>query len=86
MSLQSIETISERVIGLISTRHDTPKSTISLDSQFVADLGFDSLDVVEFSMNVEEEFGISMTDEVVESIVSVRDAVEAIQELVSKSS
>ncbi len=81
MSTQTIETLSQRVIELISTHHDIPKEQISLDSQFVADFGFDSLDKVEFMMNVEEEFDIAVPDEKADMITTVRDAVQAIQNL-----
>jgi len=83
MSAQTLETLSQRVIELISTHHDIPKEQISLNSQFVADLGFDSLDQVEFVMNVEEEFDITVSDEIGETINTVRDAVQEIQKMIS---
>ena len=82
MSTQTTETLSRRVIELLSSHHDIPKEQLSLDTQFVADLGFDSLDQVEFMMTVEEEFDITVPDEVSDTITTVRDAVEAIQKLV----
>ena len=79
MSAQTTETLSQQVIELVSSQIDIPKEQISLDSQFVADLGFDSLDLVEFVMLVEEEFDIVVSDEESETINTVRDAVQAIQ-------
>ena len=81
MSIQTIETLSQRVIELVCIQIDIPKEQVSLDSQFVADLGFDSLDLVEFVMLVEDEYDISVPDEVKDAIVTVRDAVEVIQKL-----
>ena len=63
MSTQATETLSQQVIELVSSYIGIPKEEISLDSQFVADLGFDSLDSVEFLMLVEEEFDIVVPDE-----------------------
>ena len=83
MSAQTTETLSQQVIELVSSQIDIPKEQISLDSQFVADLGFDSLDLVEFVMLVEEEFDIVVPDEESETINTVRDAVLAIQKLIS---
>ncbi|MHC4648349.1 MAG: acyl carrier protein [Planctomycetota bacterium] len=83
MSTQTTETLSQQVIKLISSHIDIPKEQISLDSQFVADLGFDSLDFVEFTMLVEEEFDIVVPDEEIETINTVRDAVQAIQKRIS---
>jgi acyl carrier protein len=82
MSAQTIETLSQRVIELASRQTDVPIEQISLDSQFAVDLGYDSLDVMEFVMAVEEEFDIAVPDEVSQTILTVRNAVEAIQKLI----
>ncbi|MCP4713163.1 MAG: acyl carrier protein [Planctomycetes bacterium] len=79
MLTQTTDTLNEQVIELISIHHDVPQEQISLDSHFVADLGFDSLALVEFVMLVEDEFNIVVPDEVSEKIHTVRDAVQAIQ-------
>jgi acyl carrier protein len=84
MPTQTLEEIGQTVIELISNHHDIPKEEITLDSQFAADLGFDSLDQVEFVMAVEDQFDISVPDEVAEKIITVRNAVQAIQELISQ--
>lgn len=81
MSRHTTETLSQQVIELVSSQIHIPKEQISLDSQFMADLGFDSLEVVEFIMTVEEEFDIAVPDEVSETINTVQDAVQAIQKL-----
>ena len=82
MSTQSAETLSRRVIELAAAQVDIPTGQISVDSQFTADLGFDSLDVVEFVMTVEEEFDIVVPEEVGDAINTVADAVQAIQKLI----
>lgn len=48
---------------------------VSLDDNFVEDLGADSLDEVELLMCLENEFDISVPDEEAEKIKTVRDAV-----------
>ncbi len=82
MSTQTTETLSQQVIELVSSQIDIPKEQISLDSQFTADLGFDSLDQIEFVMLVEEEFDISVDNEISEKIMTVRNAVDTIQKLI----
>lgn len=52
---------------------------IKPDSRFVDHLGFDSLDQIEVLMDVEEEFGIEISDEEAETIVTVGDAVALVQ-------
>jgi acyl carrier protein len=83
MSTQTIETLSQKVIELAGRQVGISKEQISLDSQFAADLGFDSLDFMEFAMVVEDEFDISVPDEEIDKVVMVRDAVETIQKLTS---
>jgi acyl carrier protein len=57
---------------------DTEK--ITPDAEFIQDLNADSLDMVELVMSLEEEFGVEISDEEVEKIVKVSDAVEYIEE------
>ncbi|MEN6309453.1 MAG: acyl carrier protein [Anaerohalosphaeraceae bacterium] len=83
MSTQTTDARGQQVIELVSSHMDIPKEKISLDSQFAADLGFDSLDMIEFVMLVEDQFDISVPDKESETIVSVRDAVRAIEKLIS---
>jgi acyl carrier protein len=51
-----------------------------MEAEFVQDLNADSLDLVELIMQLEEEFGVEISDEQAESIVTVGDAFEFIQE------
>ncbi|MEX2141582.1 MAG: acyl carrier protein [Pirellulales bacterium] len=45
---------------------------------FVADLGADSLEVVELVMSLEEEYDVSIPDSEAEEIKTVEDAIRAI--------
>lgn len=48
---------------------------VKLESLLSDDLGADSLDAVEISMAIEEEFGIDIPDEVLEKFKKVSDIV-----------
>ena len=50
------------------------------DTTFVEDLVADSLDLFQILMGIEEEFNIEISNEMTSSIVSVKDAVEMIQQ------
>ena len=52
---------------------------ISTQSNFVNDLGADSLDVVELIMEFEKAFQISIPDHEAEKIYTVSEAIEAIR-------
>lgn len=48
------------------------------------DLGADSLDHVELVMAFEEEFRIEITDQEAEKVVTVKDAVETIDQIIAR--
>ncbi len=47
----------------------------------IADLGFDSLDVIEATMEIEEQFDISVPDDQAENIHTVGDIVDGVLRL-----
>ena len=51
--------IFEKLCELISEQFGVEADTITVDTTFEDDLGADSLDIVELSMALEEEFGVS---------------------------
>ena len=74
------EEIFEKVKTVIVEQLGIDEASVRMDSSFLDDLGADSLDIVEFIMALEEEFGIEIPDEDVEKIVTVKDVVEYIAE------
>ena len=63
--------IQSKIISLTATQLGLGEDTISLDSNFMDDLGADSLDTVELVMNIEEEFNIEIPDHEVEQMETV---------------
>ena len=51
-----------------------------MESDIINDLGADSLDVVEMLMSIEDEFEIEIPDEKIETLKTVGQVVEYIQE------
>ena len=49
-------------------------------ASFIDDLGADSLDTVELVMAFEEEFGVEIPDDAAEKILTVKDAINFIEE------
>lgn len=74
------EQIFEKVRTIIVEQLGVEEETVKPDSEFLDDLGADSLDIVEFIMALEEEYGLEIPDEDVEKIVTVNDIVEYISE------
>ncbi|XP_023875191.1 acyl carrier protein 1, chloroplastic [Quercus suber] len=58
-------------------------SAVTGESKFAA-LGADSLDTVEIVMGLEEEFGISVEEDSAQSIATVQDAADLIENLIEK--
>lgn len=72
--------ILEKLKGLIADQLGVDANSISMDTNFEEDLGVDSLDIVELSMALEEEFDIGeMSEEDLATIKTVRDLVGYLQ-------
>lgn len=67
-----------RVRAIIADKLGVDESEVLEDAQFVRDLGADSLDVVELIMELEKDFGISISDEDAERMSTVCDAIDYI--------
>jgi acyl carrier protein len=72
--------VFERVQSVVSEQLGVDLDKVTPEAEFVQDLNADSLDLVELIMQLEEEFGVEISDEQAESIVTVGDAFEFIQE------
>ncbi len=69
----------EQLQTLMAEELDIDKNDITLDSHILDDLGADSLDVVELVMALEDTFDISVPDNEVNGLKTVRDVMEFIQ-------
>ncbi len=72
--------IFEKVKALICEQLDLDEDTVTADSVITDDLGADSLDVVDLVMTFEDEFGIEIPDDAVETIKTVGDIVKYIED------
>lgn len=72
--------ISDRVKKIVVEHLGVDETKVSDTASFIDDLGADSLDTVELVMAFEEEFGCEIPDDAAEKIVTVKDAIDFIQE------
>ena len=72
--------IADRVKKIVVEHLGVEDSKVGENASFIDDLGADSLDTVELVMAFEEEFGCEIPDDAAEKIVTVKDAVDFIQE------
>ena len=68
----------EKVKKIVKDKLNVDEAKITESASFVNDLGADSLDVVEFVMEVEKEFNITIPDEDAAKLEKVGDAVKYI--------
>jgi len=71
--------VEERVVEIVAEQLGVEKEKIKRESNFVNDLGADSLDTVELVMELEEEFDINIPDESAEKIQTVGEAIDHIE-------
>lgn len=71
--------IADKVKEIVSQQLDVDVAQIKPESQFIDDLGADSLAIVELVLAFEEQFEIDIPDEDTEKIRTVGDAISYIQ-------
>lgn len=72
--------IFEKIAEILSSQLEIEKEQITLDSNLTDDLGASSLDLVDLAMSIEDEFGIEVPDELIETVKTVGDVVNFIEE------
>lgn len=72
MVLDKIKDMLEKQLGI-------DISKITEDSDIIKDIGADSLDIVEFLMDAENEWGITIEEEDVKNLHTIGDVVKYIE-------
>jgi acyl carrier protein len=75
--------LGARVIRVIAQTQRIAADTVTLDSTF-EELNIDSLDGINIVFAIENEFGISIPDEGVQTMRSVRETVDGVRKLLSQ--
>ena len=71
--------VLEKIKVILAEQFDVEESTLQNDTDLQADLGADSLDVVDLLMSIEDEFEIEIPGEEIENIRTVGDLVSYIE-------
>ena len=75
--------IFEKLQKMLAEQFVTEEENITMDTQFIEDLGADSLDLVELTMAVEEEFGLpEIGEDDIQKLVTVGDVVRYISGII----
>ena len=70
----------ERVQKIICEQLEIDSHLVTEDASISGDLGADSLDLVDLSMSIEEEFNLEVPDDVFDHIRTVGDIVKFIED------
>ena len=77
-------TLQDKVRSIVATKLGLDENEITPEKSLSNDLGADSLDVVELSMELEREFNLKFEDADTEKIETVADLYKLIEEYVNK--
>jgi len=77
--VKGMSEVVEKVTSIIVDRLGVTKEQVTLEASFKEDLSADSLDVVELIMELEEEFGIEISEEDTDKISTVGDVIQYIE-------
>ncbi|MBD5636950.1 MAG: acyl carrier protein [Clostridia bacterium] len=71
----------EKVSKMLAEQLKVEESKITPEAEVVKDLGADSLDIVELMMALEDEYGVTLPEGRVESVKTVQDIVDMLEEI-----
>ncbi|MBQ6372634.1 MAG: acyl carrier protein [Oscillospiraceae bacterium] len=72
----------EKVQKVIAEQLEIDPATITPETNIYDDLGADSLDAVELVMSLEDEYGITITDEAANDLVTVGKIAEYLERVI----
>jgi acyl carrier protein len=79
------DTETTKVQDILIDQLHINRDQITPEARIMADLGADSLDIVEIAMKAEEEFSLTLPDDEAEKIVTVDDLYEAVGTLLARA-
>lgn len=74
------EAVFEKVKGIVAERLGVDEDQVTMEAEFINDLNADSLDLVGVISDIEDAFNLTIADSDMESIRTVGNAVELIEE------
>jgi acyl carrier protein len=75
-----LDELGQRVIKVIASTQRIPEDSVSINSTF-EELNIDSLDGINLVFALENEFGINIPDEGIQSLRSVRETINGVRML-----
>lgn len=79
----TLEEIQVRVVEILTDLISADEGEVKLESKLYADLGIDSMDTLELTMDLEEEYNIFVQDAEIEKWSTVKDITVTINQLLN---
>lgn len=79
------EELMERIKEIIADKLGVDIDEVTDDADLIDDLDADSLDLVDLAMAIEDEFGVTIADEELEKIRTVRDIFKELYEKIESA-
>lgn len=76
--------VSEKIKGYIAKAFNISVDSIRDDTRFIEDIKADSLDLMDFIMEMEDTFNITIDDDVIPTLTTVGAAVSYVESQVNK--
>lgn len=76
--MNELESLKKNIVDILNV----DPGELMDDTTFLGDLGADSLDIYQIIMGVEEDLGISLETEDIESIITFKEALDLIERTV----
>jgi len=76
--------VEQEIVGIIAEISGFDEDEITPDKNFYEDLEVDSIKAIEITVALEKKFRISVRDEDVPNIATVRQAIEMVNSLLAK--
>lgn len=84
--MSEVTSIEERLHFVIAASLGPIGGKMKPESRFAEDLGADSLDMIQITMDMEESFHIDITDSEAESVRTIGDAIKLVEAKVASQS
>ena len=70
--------VADRVVALLTRRLGISPEMVRLTAELAEDLGVDSVDAVEFTVGLEQEFNVALPDQVIADVRTVQDVIDLV--------
>ena len=71
--------VFEKVKAILSEQFDVEEDSITQETVIAEDLGADSLDIIEMLMTLEDEYGVTIPDDQINQVKTVKEVAELIE-------